>query len=350
MKGFISIVCRALINTESLSGVETIGNLSRHRTAPIVIPNGDGYTIRFVPVLSGESLAHYYQELLVEQAEKLGLPLSQRSRRLEFLKFSAEKLLEEENIAAAKNENEIRRVEVDILLKDYVCDVGGFLCPAGVPVKRTSCFQVGYAIPAIYEGEASALESQFHMRFSPSNMIKEEEKKEKEKEEVYQQPYNVEVASALYTFTFTLNISKIGVPSTNFGVRDERKEKELASQRENRVKGALAALLNFYSSLAFGAKRSRFLPNIEVVSLVATYSTNYHFIASAGNSKNYISFTLERKNRFLETLKHLGFQYSDSDIEIYVFDKEGAAKDLEPCKSIEEVMSNIIKSIMEKAK
>ena len=338
MKGFISIVCRALINTESLSGVETIGNLSRHRTAPIVIPSGDGYTIRFVPVLSGESLAHYYQELLVEQAEKLGLPLSDYSKRFEFLKFSAEELLKQTNIQPATNENEIRRVEVDILLKDYVCDVGGFLCPAGVPVKRTSCFQVGYAIPAIYEGETSALESQFHMRFAPSNM------------KDYQTPYNVEVGSALYTFTFTLNVSKIGVPSTNFGARDERKEKELASQRENRVKGALAALLNFYSSLAFGAKRSRFLPNIEVVSLVATYSTNYHFIASAGNSKNYISFTLERKNRFLETLKHLGFKYSDSDIEIYVFDKEGAAKDLKTCKSIEEVMSNIIKSIMEKAK
>jgi CRISPR-associated protein Csa2 len=330
MKGFVSIVCRGLINTESLSGVETIGNLSRHRTAPVVIPNGNGYTIRFVPVLSGESLAHYYQELLVEQAEKLGLPLSERSRRFEFLKFSAEELLTEEKIQPAKDENEIRRVEVDILLKDYVCDVGGFLCPAGVPVKRTSCFQVGYAIPAIYEGEASALESQFHMRFAPSKMKE------------YQQPYNVEVASALYTFTFTLNLNKIGVPSTNFGVKDEKKERELAIQREKRVKGALTALLNFFSSLAFGAKRSRFLPNIEIVSTVATYSKDHYFIASAGNSKNYINATLERKSKFLESLSRLGFKVSDSDIDVYIFDKEGATKELKTYSSVEEVLSKVI--------
>jgi CRISPR-associated protein Csa2 len=335
MKGFVSIVCRALINTESLSGVETIGNLSRHRTAPVVIPAGNGYTIRFVPVLSGESLAHYYQELLVEQAEKLGLPLSERSRRFEFLKFGAEELLTEEKIQPAKDENEIRRVEVDILLKDYVCDVGGFLCPAGVPVKRTSCFQVGYAIPAIYEGEASALESQFHMRFAPSKM------------EPYQQPYNVEVASALYTFTFTLNLNKIGVPSTNFGVKDEKKEKELAAQREKRVKGALVALLNFFSSLAFGAKRSRFLPNTEIVSLVATYTKDYYFIASPGNSKNYINTTIERKNKFLESLNRLGFKVSDSDIEVFIFDKEEAAKGLKTYNTVEEVLSKVIEKAMQ---
>ncbi|MEM2841665.1 MAG: DevR family CRISPR-associated autoregulator, partial [Candidatus Bathyarchaeia archaeon] len=144
--GFISVAVRVLMNLESLSGVETVGNLARHRTAPIVMPSGEGYTIRFVPVLSGESLAHSYQELLVQEAKSRKLPIGEYSSRLEFLKFADEHIMSEEKIDPPKNEKDIRRAEVDVLLKDYVADVGGFLYAGrkGSPIKRTSCFQVGY--------------------------------------------------------------------------------------------------------------------------------------------------------------------------------------------------------------
>jgi len=314
MEGFISISLRSLINLESLSGIETVGNLSRHRTAPIIIPSSDGYTIKFVPVLSGESLAHYYQELLAKEAKRLNINISKRSENGEFLKFTDEALLKEVEINPPKSENLIRTVEAKIIFKDYICDVGGFMYAGkeGKPVKRTSCFQVGYAIPAIYEAEAAALEAQFHVRFAPSNMDK------------YQMPYNIEVGSALYTFTFTLNLSSIGRVSNLFGEKGED-EDALEKERDKRVKGALNALLNFYSSLAFGAKRSRFLPNIEPVSALASYSKHSYFIVTPGNSKVYISNTLERRDNFIETYNRLGFK---PDIRIACFDKENASDNL----------------------
>lgn len=326
---FISISLRALVNLESLSGVETVGNLARHRTAPIVMPSKDGYTVRFLPVLSGESIAHAYQEMLVEEANLRQLPLGKYSKRGEFLKFSDDKLLNEEGISKPEKEDEIRKTEVAVLLKDYVSDVGGFLFAGDIPVKRTSCFQVGYAIPAINEEEAAALESQFHIRFAPSNTKQ------------FQMPYSVEVGSALYTFTFTIDLSRIGVPSTQFGIVDDKLEAELNNSRKERVNGALSAMVKLFSSLSFGAKRSRFLPNMQPVSLVASYSKNLRFIVSPGNGKDYISLTLRRKDALINALNRISSV--KHDVTLLAFDREDAAKDLKipTYNSVEEVLSEL---------
>ncbi|MEM1995328.1 MAG: type I-A CRISPR-associated protein Cas7/Csa2 [Nitrososphaerales archaeon] len=326
---FISIALRALLNLESLSGVETVGNLARHRTAPIVIPTKDGYTVRFLPVLSGESIAHAYQELLVEEAIQRDLPISSYSRRFEFLKFSDDQILKEEGLSPPVKEDEIRKTEVAILLSDYVADVGGFLYAGNIPVKRTSCFQVGYAIPAINEEEVAALESQFHVRFAPSSKN-------------LQMPYNVEVGSALYTFTFNIDLSRIGVPSTQFGDVDKNNEDRLSSSRVERINGALSAVVKLFSYLSFGAKRSRFLPNMQPVSLVASYSKGLKFIVSPGNGKDYIPTTVERKDALINTINRLSKEQCSATI--LAFDKEGAAKGLQiPIfNSVEEVLKELV--------
>jgi CRISPR-associated regulatory protein, Csa2 family len=332
--GYISIALRAVVNVESLNGIETVGNLSRHRTAPLVIPiNGNGYAIRFLPVVSGESIAHAYQELLVEEANSNNLPLSERSKKYEFLKFAEDKLLEEENIEKPKDENDIRRAEVDILLKDFVCDVGGFLYAGNPSIKRTSCFQVGYMVPAIYEKEVAALESQFHMRFAPSSMSN------------HQMPYSVEVGSALYTFTFTLDTDRIGKPSTPFGKKSD-KEEELNRQRGLRVKASLSALTKFYSYLNFGAKRSRFLPNMEVESAIASYSKDSRFTVSPGNNKEFIRSTAMRMNAFIATMQSLN---RNASINLFAYSRDNIALDISginSASSIEDMMRALINSVI----
>ena len=347
--GYISIALRAVVNVESLNGIETVGNLSRHRTAPLVIPiNGNGYAIRFLPVVSGESIAHAYQELLVEEANLNNLPLSERSKKYEFLKFAEDKLLEEENIEKPKDENDIRRAEVDILLKDFVCDVGGFLYAGNPSIKRTSCFQVGYMVPAIYEKEVAALESQFHMRFAPSSMSN------------HQMPYSVEVGSALYTFTFTLDTDRIGKPSTPFGKKSDEEEKlneqrglrvkdkeeELNRQRGLRVKASLSALTKFYSYLNFGAKRSRFLPNMEVESAIASYSKDSRFTVSPGNNKEFIRSTAMRMNAFIATMQSLN---RNASINLFAYSRDNIALDISginSASSIEDMMRALINSVI----
>jgi len=296
---FLSASFRLLVNVESLNSVESVGNVSRHRSVPVVVPYDSGYTIRYVPAISGESIAHGYQSLLVDIALREGLPVGVYSRRKEFLKFSEDTYLKDEGIEPPKDHDDITRFEVDVLLKDIVADVGGFLYAGDIPVKRTSRFQVGYMLPALEDvTNAAALEAQFHVRFLLSKPSKSTEQ---EAARLGQIPYNIEAASALYTFTFNLDIDGIGVPVNTFGKADQKKEEELAKQRVARRKAALKALALFVSQIAFGARHSRYLPSAELMSCTFALS-DIPFTASAGNYRNYIERTFTRAEKLSRLL------------------------------------------------
>ena len=296
---FLSASFRLLVNVESLNSVESVGNVSRHRSVPVVVPYDSGYTIRYVPAISGESIAHGYQSLLVDIALREGLPVGVYSRRKEFLKFSEDTYLKDEGVEPPKDHDDITRFEVDVLLKDVVADVGGFLYAGKIPVKRTSRFQVGYMLPALEDvTNAAALEAQFHVRFLLS---RPSESSSQEGARLGQIPYNIEAASALYTFTFNLDIDGIGVPVNTFGKADQKKEEELAKQRVARRKAALKALGLFVSQIAFGARHSRYLPNAELMSCTFALS-DIPFTVSAGNFRNYIERTFTRAEKLSRLL------------------------------------------------
>jgi CRISPR-associated protein Csa2 len=266
---------RFLINTESLNGVETVGNLSRHRTAPVVLKTSVGYLVRYVPAISGESLAHAYQVALVDLAKKEKLPVGVFSSRYDFIKFSTDEVLKEEKIDPPKKADNARKFEVDVMLHDVVADVGGFMYAGNPPVRRTSRVKFGYMIPALIGDDIPAqLEAQFHVRSSQSG----------------QMIYNVEVSSALYVMSFSLDEDLIAVPSTE-GEKVEGEE-ELEKQRELRVKVAIQAL---YSVLTgnFGGKKSRFLPSMKLMSGVVTV-TDFPFVPEPGHSNDYVKTTMQR--------------------------------------------------------
>jgi len=336
---FVSISFRLLMNLESLNSVESIGNLVRHRTAPIVIPTNDGYVIRFVPAVSGESLAHAYQMCLVNEAKRLNLPLTEESERGEFLKFADNNLLTKYGIPVPKSENQIRRTEVQVLLKDVVCDIGGFLYAGDFPVKRTSLFQVGYMIPALKDVKATALETQFHVRHAPSSMKQ------------YQAPYNVEVGSAVYTFTFAISFDYVAKPMTAFGERDEAGERELMEQRDTRIKAAVAALASFITLLPFGAKKSRFMPNLEYLSAVAACCEGASFLVSPGNDRAFVKETVERAGEFVSLMERI--KGGRPELKLVSLDKEGAAEGLdgiEVVKNPEAFAKRIVEIIDEASK
>ena len=336
---FVSISFRLLMNLESLNSVESIGNLVRHRTAPIVISTDNGYVIRFVPAVSGESLAHAYQMCLVDEAKRLNLSLTEESMRGEFLKFADNNLLTKYGIPVPKSENQIRRTEVQVLLKDVVCDIGGFLYAGDFPVKRTSLFQVGYMIPALNDVRATALETQFHVRHAPSSM------------EQYQAPYNVEVGSAVYTFTFAISFDYVAKPMTAFGERDEAGEKELMEQRDTRIKAAVAALASFITLLPFGAKKSRFMPNLEYLSAVAACCEGASFLVSPGNDRAFVKETVERAGEFVSLMERI--KGGRPELKLVSLDKEGAAEGLdgiEVVKNPEAFAKRIVEIIDEASK
>ncbi len=335
MDGFVSISLRMKVNLESLNGVESIGNLSRHRTAPIVVKKDNSYQIRYVPVVSGESIAHAFQALLVTRAQSMGLSVSEYSAREEFLKFTDEEIMKRGGLNPPSSIDDVRRAEVDILLADVVCDVGGFLYAGKFPIKRTARFQVGYMIPANDEVESSAMEAQFHVRHAPS-----ETKKGEKGETRYQIPYNVEVGSAVYTLSMNLDIAGIGRPTTSYG-SESPAEEQLANERPKRIQASLAALVDLLSAMSFGAKRSRFLPNTEILSALGSYSPNSSFVVSPGNSKDFIRDSITRCNAYQRALSFIA---PKPKISLVAFDRENSIQGLEIQRvdSIEGLVGHII--------
>ncbi len=333
---FLSTSLRLLVNVESLNSVESVGNVSRHRTVPIVVPGPDGYSIKYVPAVSGESIAHGYQSELVDIAQRAGLPVGVYSSRKEFIKFSENDYLKDEGIFPPKDYDDIRRFEVDVLLKDVVADVGGFMYipvkrTGDIPVKRTSRFQVGYMLPALEDvTKAAALEAQFHVRFLFSK-----QQKGGEGAALGQIPYNIEAASALYTLTFNLDIAGIAVPSTTFGKKSEASEKQLAAQAPKRRLSALKALGSLLSNLSFGAKHSRYLPNSELMSCILTVSS-IPFTVSPGNTRAYIAQTSRRMKQLSSIV--------GGEVKAWAVAKEELEKpsDVIYLETVEEIIGSVI--------
>ena len=320
----ISGVARFLINVEALNGVETVGNLNKHRTATIVLETSSGYMTTYVPAISGATVAHDYQVALVNIADRMKLPLSKTSRQYEFVKFSSEDILKEENITPPKNAKEARRFEVEIMLKDVVADIGGFMYAGKTPVRRTSRIKFGYMIPVAKEDVLASIDAQFHTRSSNTA------------EEGKQSIYNVEVASALYTLVFQLDEDLISVPST---VGDKvNGEEDLAKQRHDRTEAAIRAL---YCVLTgnFGGKRSRFLPSLELKSLIVT-RTDFPFIPSPANRDDYIEDTIQRLQKAKKILE-------GNVAEAYVINNENhnIPQGLTMLSSVEELIETLLETL-----
>ncbi len=333
---FISLSARLLLNSEALNSVETVGNLSRHRSVPIIIPLKEGYTVKYVPAISGESIGHGYQAELVEVAKSLNLPIGLYSSRNEFIKFSEDDYLKDEGIKPPKDYNDMRRFEVDVLLKDIVADVGGFLYTGDFSVKRTSRFQVGYMVPSLGEViDATAVEAQFHVRYLVSKPQKGGASQAGAR--LGQAIYNVEIASALYTLTINLDIENIGKPSITFGNKSEQEDR-LSQESPRRKKAAILALSRLLSNMTFGGKHSRFLPNSELRSCVLSL-TKHSFTVTPGNYCDYAQRSWDRLRKYSKLLKDNG--------QLWYVDREGIScpDGATKCNSIEEIFESVIGEI-----
>ncbi|WP_448577120.1 DevR family CRISPR-associated autoregulator [Thermosphaera sp.] len=306
----LSLTARILVNAEALNMAESVGNYTRHRKAPAVVPSENGYSIIYAPAVSGESLAHTYQALLAKIAAQKGLPVTEMDVQGFFMKFSDENIIKSYYVKdlvkalKAKDENEALKklkemspadVEKTILKTSVVADVGGFLYMEKKekkekktsekeekgPVKRTSAIRFAFLIPALdalITGGAS-LYPQLHVRYTP-------EAKEGEQVIIY-----VESGSALYTLTAQLVISDIGRVLMDPRISDE----ELEKQRISRVEAAIDALTFLVDGVLFGAKRSRYMPQWDVRSILVAFSRGpVEYNVSPGLAKDYMVKSYER--------------------------------------------------------
>ena len=284
---YLSLSTRILLDVEALNMTESVGNFVKHRRAPVVIPTENGFILRYVPVISGESLAHAYQEILARIALNTGLNVCRLCRRGVFLKHTDKNVFKESGIPRPSDPKDPELVEEAIVKGCVVEDVGGFLY-TDATLKRTSRFIVGYMIPALDSIRVSATEAQFHVRYAPT--------------ERQQMIYNIEVGSALYSLSIALDIDGIGVSSISL---EGGKPRLLVDkiERVKRVEAALKALHLMITQQLFGAKRSRFYPHWKIVSLGVMVSHPLPLNMQPAHSRDYITDTVNTANEAIKTLR-----------------------------------------------
>ncbi|MDW8082665.1 MAG: type I-A CRISPR-associated protein Cas7/Csa2 [Sulfolobales archaeon] len=300
----LSVSARILVNTEALNMAESVGNVTRHRRAPIVVGDQGRYWIVYVPAVSGESIAHHYQRLLASIAASMNLPVTKMDLAGYFLKYSSDDIIKKyyPEVSSVLNLKDVCQVEEELVRASVVADVTGFLYTEKL-VKRTSRIRFSYLVPAldaVKHGAATGY-PQFHTRYSPGAAREE------------QALYYVESGSSLYSLSTVLNVSDI---SELEYCGDSQRISKIASEKPKRVHAALEALLALLDGMIFGAKRSRYLPQWEVKSLVATVSKGpVEFVVSPSVNPNYAEQTARRATAIA---KHLG-----SNIRIFLYDSEG---------------------------
>ncbi len=279
---WVSLCARVRIANEALNMVESIGNYVRRRRAPIPILREYGYVIEYVPAISGESIAHAWQEWIAYIAKVKGLKVCDRC--------AVGYLIKQGDLAGklGKDPNEF---EKERIVNCVVEDVGGFLAPTNPPVKRTSKIYTGYVIPSLMDLEATAIEPQMHARHAPPSEMKR-------RGEIREQMiYVTETASAIYAMTFGIDVTGIG--------RLSYASQELVidlEEKKKRIETVIEALYQVVGQGMFGAKRTRFDPQYMVESLVATVSIGIAFNASPAHNANYIANTVDRARKVLNFL------------------------------------------------
>ena len=315
---FVSIGGRFVANLEALNMVETVGNVTKHRRAPVVIRDENGYSVKWVPAISGESFGHAYQENLVRAAEVLydSPPVCKWCKVGEFYKHMDKDHVDGRISEVWKKREKVRKdkkkvseykkeFEAAVIKSCLVEDIGGFLHAEDPPVRRTSLFQVGYIVPTVETINAAVTETQFHARHAPSETMKGEET-EAPAERAAQMIYYVELSSAVYGLLFNINLGSVGYTSMT-GVEKVLDDEEI----EKRKKVALLALkMTLYD---FGGKRTRFLPVAEITDMVASVS-DLPFTVSSPVYPEYDVKTMERKKSVIGLYNELGLNKSISII------------------------------------
>ena len=87
-------------------------------------------------------------------------------------------------------------------------------------------------------------------------------------------PYNVEVGSAVYAWSFYMDLASIGCTSA---IKSECLD---ANERKKRIELAIDALALMLDSRLFGAKHSRFMPVVGYELLLVTLSKPLPFNVS----------------------------------------------------------------------
>jgi len=294
-----------VVNVEALNMTESVGNYVKRRRVPVIMP--DTYTVYFVPAISGESIAHGYQQVLAEVAVNNNLNVCDLCKQGILLKSTNNEVLK--YALKITTFSDIDDLEAQIVNKCVVEDIGGFMyAQKEKNLKRTSNFYVGYMIPVKEALEGTVIEPQLQTRYALGTPFV---KREEERRVLGQMIYYVEISSSSYVFSFDFDSKFVGKATFSAG----RVGTPLVNDRKQRVIVALQALKKFLIEFMFGAKKTRYLPVVDWESLVIAVSDDVWTIPSSF-TKNYI----ERAEQKLKAVNY--------NTKLFVYPRDGGFEEV----------------------
>jgi len=295
---FVSFGFRFRVNVEAMNMVESVGNYSRHRVAPIIrriVEDGKvRYEVQFLPVVSGQSVANAYMRALVDIAVRKQLPVCEVCRNYDKLNGFSKR----PNIQGDDDSMDKRVAEC------VIEDVTGFMATEekkagekGRVIRRTSRIQFSHLIPDADSAKHVPPMPQFHVRYG----------------EGAQTIFNIESASAIYTLVVNIDTDGIGKGITT-----------TTSDRDVRVKTALDALALMFNGGYIGAKKSRYFPQMELLGAIAVVSDPYAFVVSSPKAKlnndgTLLPWYLEDTLRRALVFKNI---FNDISLRVFYIDNE----------------------------
>jgi len=311
---FVSFGFRFRVNAEAMNMVESMGNYTRHRTAPIirrVIENDGGiaYEVQYLPIVSGQSIANAYTRALFDIAVRRGLPICEMCRRHnETGGFPKRPTVQGDGDSVDKRVAECVVEDVTGFMATQPSDKSGKKsggksskdsgeeAGSGRALRRTSRIQFSHLIPDADSANHVPPVPQFHVRFGDEE----------------QTIYNIESASAIYTLVVNIDVDGIGR-----GVRSA------TGDRLARVEASLDALMLMLNGGYIGARKSRYYPQMEPLGAVAVVSDPYPFVVSPPKARAvngslqpwYLEDTLRRAVTFKSVFK-------DASLAMYYLDNE----------------------------
>ena len=319
---FVSIGLRLRVDVEALNMVEPLGAYTRHRQVPLTrrVRSKDGrnmYRILMAPAVSGQSINNGYSRVIVDLAKTLELSVCDECKN--YVRRGG----------FTKRATDVRDHDARVM-ECVVEDLTGFLAAAQagqrIIPRRTSPVTFSYLVPDADYAKAT-IEPQFHVRYNF--------------ETGEHAPFTIESGSAVYLLSIAVDVKNIGRLSDNRYVDDRAKRIEVA------FKGILALI----EGLMFGAKKSRYLPIVELLGGVVAISRPLSFMVSKPklyyDDKTYVEDTVTRALRYVETLNKPLSKESISKLSqtIYIkyVDKERVVNN----KVIENMLADVEKTFKE---
>lgn len=329
---FVSFGFRFRVNAEAMNMVESMGNYTRHRTAPIIRQvledGGVTYEVQYLPIISGQSIANAYTRALADIAVRRGLPVCEMCRRHnETSGFPKRPTVQGEGDSVDKRVAECVVEDVTGFMAtepkektggksskksgEKSSEDSGEKSGGGRALRRTSRIQFSHLIPDADSANHVPPVPQFHVRYG-----------EEEKEQMI---YTIESASAIYTLVANIDVDGIG---RGVGVT--------TGDRLARVEASLDALMLMLNGGYIGAKKSRYYPQLEPLGAVAVVSNPYPFVVSPPKARAvngslqpwYLEDTLKRAVTFKSVFTNasLAMYYLDNEFNWSPVDVNGPVK------------------------